>query len=232
MEESIRHLAIKSLAEDDRPREKMLTHGRHTLSDAELIAILIGSGSRSESAVQLARRLLSDHGNNINELARLSVSDLKKYKGVGEAKAISIAAAFELGRRRSDTGNIEKTKITSSQVAYDLLQRRLADLPHEEFWLLALNRANIVTRERQVSKGGISGTVVDPRIVCRWAVEAEASGVVIAHNHPSGQLVPSEQDLQITKKLKEALRVFDISLLDHLIIGHQNYLSFSDEGLL
>jgi DNA repair protein RadC len=232
MEDTLRHLKMKALAEDDRPREKMMKLGRHSLSDAELIAILIRSGTPDESAVQLARRILADHGNNINEVARLSASDLLKYKGVGEAKAMTIAAAFELSRRRSDAKEADKVKITSSAVAYELLQRRLADLPHEEFWLLALNRANMVVREHQVSKGGISGTVVDVRMVCKWAAGVEASGVVIAHNHPSGQLVPSEQDKAITKKLKEALRIFDIALLDHLIIGHGKYLSFSDEGLL
>jgi DNA repair protein RadC len=232
MEDSVKHVNMKSLAEDDRPREKMLNMGRHGLSDAELIAILLGSGSRKETAVQLARRLLSDYSNNINELARLSASELQKYKGVGKAKAITIAAAFELGRRRADTTGVERVKITSSAVAYQLLQKRLSDLPHEEFWLLFLNRANHVMHEKQVSKGGISGTVVDTRLICRWALEADASGVVIAHNHPSGQTLPSDQDRSITKKLKEALKLFDIALLDHLIIGDQKYLSFSDEGML
>jgi DNA repair protein RadC len=232
MEDNTRNVAMKALAEDDRPREKMLNLGRHGLSDAELIALLLGSGSKKESAVQLARRMLSDHSNNINELARLGVNELKRYRGVGEAKAISIAAAFELGRRRSEAAPLEKVKITSSLIAYQLLQKRLSDLPHEEFWLLMLNRANQVTQEQYVSKGGISGTVVDTRLVCRWALESSASGVIIAHNHPSGQTQPSEQDKGITRKLKEALKIFDITLLDHLIIGDQKYLSFSDEGLL
>jgi DNA repair protein RadC len=231
MEEST-HINIKSLAEDDRPREKLAVRGRHTLSDAELIAIVLGSGSTTETAVQLAQRMLHENHNNINELARLSIADLKKFRGVGHVKAINIAAAFELGRRRSETAAVERDKITSSNVAYRILQKRLGDLPHEEFWVLVLNRANQVMREEYLSKGGISGTVVDVRLICKLAIENNASGVVIAHNHPSGQVLPSEQDKAITKKLKEALKFFDISLLDHLIIGDQQYFSFSDEGLL
>ena len=232
MEESAKHLNIKALAEDDRPREKFAGLGRHTLSDAELIAIILGSGNRSETAVQLARRMLSSNNNNINELAKLSLNDLRKFKGVGEVKAINIAAAFELGRRRKESETIGKIKITSSNSAYELLQKRLSDLPHEEFWILLLNRANKVMKEENLSKGGVSGTVVDIRLICKMAVESAASGIVIAHNHPSGQIVPSEQDKTITKNLKEALKLFEISLLDHVIIGDQKYFSFSDDGLL
>jgi DNA repair protein RadC len=232
MEENVRHLSIKSLAEDDRPREKLMTLGRHTLSDAELIAIILGSGNKTETSVQLARRMLSENGNNINQLAKLSLNDLKKYKGVGLVKAINIAAAFELGRRRTDADAVSRPKITSSQAAYQVLQKRLSDLPHEEFWVLILNRANQVIREEHLSKGGISGTVVDVRLICRSAIEHSASGIVIGHNHPSGQILPSEQDKTITKKLKEGLKLFDITLLDHLIIGDQKYFSFSDDGLL
>lgn len=226
------HISIKAFAEDDRPREKLVSLGRHALSDAELIAIILGSGSRNETAVQLARRMLSDHHNNINELAKITVSELQKYKGVGLAKAVNIAAAFELGRRRNDSQGLEKIKITSSLIAYQLLQKKLSDLPHEEFWVLLLNRANQVVKEQYLSKGGISGTVVDVRLICRAAIEQGASGVVIGHNHPSGQILPSEQDRQITKKLREALKMFDISLLDHIIVGDQKYYSFSDEGQL
>lgn len=232
MEQQPKHMNIKCLAEDDRPREKLATLGRHSLSDAELIAIILASGNRTETAVQLAQRMLSDNANNINQLAKLSLNDLKKFKGVGEVKAITIAAAFELGRRRRDSESIEKPKITSSRIAYDLLNKRLSDLPHEEFWVLLLDRANQVMKEVHLSKGGISGTVVDVRLICRSAIENHASGVIIAHNHPSGQVLPSEQDRAITKKLKDALRLLDISLLDHLIIGDQKYCSFSDEGLL
>lgn len=230
--ESNTHLTLKLLAEDDRPREKLVALGRHSLSDAELIAIILGSGSRKETAVQLARRMLSDHHNNINELAKLGLSELKQYKGVGLAKAVNIAAAFELGRRRIEAGSVERPKITSSSVAYQILLRRLSDLPHEEFWVLLLNRANQVVREEYLSKGGIAGTVVDIRLICKSAIVHSASGVVIGHNHPSGQVQPSEQDKSITRKLQEALKILDIALLDHIIVGDQKYYSFSDEGLL
>lgn len=226
------HLSIKELAEDDRPREKLMSLGRHSLSDAELIAIILGSGSQSETAVQLARRMLSDHHNNINELAKLGVNELTGYKGIGTAKAVNIAAAFELGRRRSETQGVERQKITSSAVAYQILHRRLSDLPHEEFWVLLLNRANQVIREEYLSKGGIAGTVVDIRLICKAAIVHSASGVVIGHNHPSGQVLPSEQDKSITKKLQDALKLLEIALLDHIIVGDQKYYSFSDEGLL
>jgi DNA repair protein RadC len=232
MEDHPKHITIKELAEDDRPREKLRTLGRHALSDAELIAIILGGGSTTETAVQLARRMLAENGNSINQLAKLGLAELQKYRGVGEARAISIAAAFELGRRRQDTGAEERVKITSSQIAYQILQKRLSDLPHEEFWVLHLNRANQVLKEEHLSKGGISGTVVDVRLICRSAIENGASGLVIAHNHPSGQVLPSEQDKAITRKLKEALKIFDIPLLDHIIIGDQKYCSFADEGLL
>jgi DNA repair protein RadC len=232
MEDTPRHVNIKALAEDDRPREKLLALGRHALSDAELIAILLRTGTRSETAIQLARRILSENSNSINEIARLGVSDLKKYKGIGLVKAIDIVTAFELGRRRNESSAIEKVKITSSLIAYQLLEKRLADLPHEEFWVLILNRANQVMKEQYLSKGGIAGTVVDIRLICRSALENNASGLVIGHNHPSGQVLPSEQDKTITKKLKEALKMFEIALLDHIIVGDRKYYSFSDEGLL
>lgn len=232
MKNSPKHLTIKSLSEDDRPREKLATLGRQNLSDAELIAIILGSGNKKETAVQLAQRMLSENNNNINQIAKLSLAELKKYNGVGEAKAVNIAAAFELGRRRNDLETTEKVKITSSNVAYKILQKRLCDLPHEEFWILILNRANQVVKEEYLSKGGISGTVVDVRLICKAAIENNASAVVIAHNHPSGQLTASEQDKSITKKLKEALKTFEIALLDHLIIGDQKYYSFADDGIL
>ena len=226
------HISIKALAEDDRPREKLVSLGRHALSDAELLAIMLGSGTRSESAVEVARNILKDHHNNINVLAKLSVGQLQKYKGVGLAKAVNIAAAFELGRRRNSVEGVERPKITSSAVAYQILQERLSDLPHEEFYVLLLNRANLVLRTIPFSKGGISGTVVDVRLICKAALEQNASGVVIGHNHPSGQVLPSEQDRSITRKLKDALKLFEIALLDHIIVGDRKYYSFSDEGQL
>lgn len=232
MKETQAHLNLKSLAQDDRPREKLVALGRQSLSDAELLAIILGSGNKTETAVQLAQRMLHQNKNNINEVAKLSLNDLKKFKGIGIVKAINIAASFELGRRKSDLDSLERIKITSSKTAYQLLQKRLSDLPHEEFWLLILNRANQVIKEEFISKGGISGTIVDVRLICKSAIENNASGIIIAHNHPSGQIIPSKQDKEITIKLKSALILFDVSLLDHLIIGDLNYFSFADENLL
>lgn len=232
MEDTLKHLSLKSLAEDDRPREKLTSLGRHNLSDAELLAIILGSGSRNETAVQLAQRMLSENANNINAIARMSLNELQKYNGVGPAKAVNIAAAFEVGRRRSPMDSEEKVKITSSKVAYDVLKKNLSDLPHEEFWMLILNRANKVVKEECISKGGISSTVVDARLICKSAIENNASGIILSHNHPSGQLVPSSEDKTITKRLKEALLLFDIALLDHIIVGDHDYYSFGDEGLL
>ena len=174
----------------------------------------------------------SDNNNNINALAKLSINDLKKYNGVGEAKAVNIAAAFELGRRRTDSEVVDRVKITSSDGAYKVLQKRLSDLPHEEFWILILNRANQVVKEECISKGGLVGTVVDSRIICKSAIENNASGIILSHNHPSGQVQPSNEDINITKKLKDALKLFDINLLDHIIVGDQKYFSFNDEGML
>lgn len=232
MEDQPKHINIKQLAEDDRPREKMAGQGRHSLSDAELLAILLGSGSRTESALQLARRMLAAHQNNMNSLARLPLHELQQFKGVGLAKAVAISAAFELGRRRKELQQPKRVKITGSQIAYEILKPYLIDLAHEEFWVLMLNRANQVVKTMQLSKGGISGTVVDVRLICKPAIEVGASGIIISHNHPSGQLQPSEQDKQITRKLREALKLFDISLLDHLIITDYSYFSFSDEGIM
>lgn len=232
MEQAHKHLNIKALAEDDRPREKLLALGRHNLSDAELLAIILGSGNSKETAVQLAQRMLSEHGNDMNRIAKLDLAELKKFKGIGTVKAIGIQAAFELCRRRKWAEAGEKPKISSSLVAYQLLQRQLSDLPHEEFRILILNRANQVIQEKQISRGGISGTVVDVRLICKCAVESNASGVIMAHNHPSGQVEPSEQDKQITKQMKEALKLFEISLLDHIIVGDQAYFSFADRGLI
>lgn len=233
MEDTLRHLNIKALAEDDRPREKLASYGRQSLSDAELIAIILGSGNIDETAVQLAQRILADNGHNINVLAKLSINDLQRYKGIGEAKAVSVAAAFELGRRRNESNLAEeRVKITSSSIAYKALQKRLSDLPHEEFWILILNRANHVVKEECVSKGGLASTIVDARIICKAAIENNASAIILAHNHPSGQIQPSMEDKNITKRLKEALRLFDISLFDHIIVGDQKYFSFNDEEIL
>ncbi len=233
MEETfIKHIPIKFLAEDDRPREKLLSIGRQNLSDAELLAIQIGFGTREETAIQLAQRVLNYYSNDLNQLAKSSVAELKKFKGIGEAKAINIASAFELGRRRNELERADKPKITSSLDAFKLLNKKLSDLPHEEFWILLLNRANSVVKMECISQGGISGTVVDVRLILKPAIESLASGIILCHNHPSGQLKPSEQDVSLTKKIKESTRMMDINLLDHLIIGDQKYLSFADEGIL
>ena len=227
-----KHLSIKAWAEDDRPREKLITKGRQALSDAELLAILLSSGNKNETAVQLAQRILNSNQNSINQLAKLQLNDLKKYKGVGEAKAVTIAAALEIGRRRTDEANEEKVKITSSKVAYDILKSKLSDLPHEEFWVLFLNRQNSVIKTECISRGGVSGTVVDVRLILKPAIEHLASGIILSHNHPSGNLKPSNEDIHLTKKVKEAAKLVDITLMDHLIIGEQSYFSFADEGII
>jgi DNA repair protein RadC len=231
-EEVLQHLSIKEWAEDDRPREKLLLKGKQALSDAELLAILLGSGSRNETAVQLAQRILKEHNNNLYDLAKLSVSDLQKFKGVGEAKAITIVAALELGRRKKDADTPEQTIVRTSADAYKHIATKLSDLPHEEFWIMLLNRAHKITKTELVSRGGISGTVADVRMMMKTAVENLASAVVLAHNHPSGNTRPSDADIQLTKKVREAAHLFDIQLLDHIIVGENAYFSFTDEGLL
>ncbi len=226
------NLGIKSWAEADRPREKLISKGKHSLTDAELIAILIGSGSREESAVGLAQKILARVNHNLNELGKSSLNDLMKFKGIGEAKAISIAAALELGKRRQLSPIKEKTQITSSQDAYQLLAPLLMDLPYEEFWILLLNRANRVISKEKVSAGGVAGTVVDAKIIFRKAIESLASGIILFHNHPSGNLNPSQADIDITRKLKKAGQTMEIQVLDHIIISENGYFSFADEGKL
>ncbi len=223
---------IKSWAEEDRPREKLILKGKAALSDAELIAILIGSGSLEKSAVELSRHVLKGVNNNLGELAKLSVNDLKKYKGIGEAKALSIISALELGRRRKETDPLKKDKIVSSRDIYDLMRPHLLDLPHEEFWVVLLNRANIVLKKMAISIGGISGTVADPRLIFKVALENMSSAVILVHNHPSGNPKPSDADLVITRKMKEAGKLLEIPVLDHLIFTDSEYYSFADEGRL
>ena len=223
---------IRSWAEDDRPREKLLAKGRSVLSDAELIAILFGSGSRNETAVDLAKRVLSSKSNNLDELGRMSVKDLMQFKGIGEAKAISLIAALELGRRRKATEPLKRPRISGSQDAFAEIYPVMADLPHEEFWLVLLNRANEVITKKNLSKGGVSGTVVDAKIIFKMATEHLAGAIILVHNHPSGNLRPSQADINLTNKLKEAGNILEIPVLDHLIIGHGKYYSFKDEGRL
>jgi len=223
---------IKSWAEDDRPREKLLLKGRQALSDAELIAILLGSGSRNMSAVDLAKQMLSGSQNKLNLLARLQVDDLKKFKGIGEAKAITIIAALELGRRRRDESAIESPRIQSSREIYEILHGTLSDLPHEEFWVLLLSRSYRLKDKVCISRGGVSGTVVDQRLIFKPAIEKLASAIVLCHNHPSGNKNPSEQDKQLTKKVVQSGVMLDIPVIDHVIFTDEGYFSFADENLL
>ena len=225
-------LPITSWSLDDRPREKLLEKGNKALSDAELIAILIGSGSRNESAVDLAKRILASTNANLNQLARLSLNDLQEFKGIGEAKAVSIVAALELGRRRRLETALEKPKITSSKNAFELMQPYIGDLNHEEFWVIYLNNSNKVLARQQLSKGGFTGTLVDTRLVLKKALEVSATGLILCHNHPSGKLTPSQSDKNLTKKIIEAGSVMDIKVLDHLIVTEKSYFSFADEGIL
>ncbi|HLO73836.1 MAG TPA: DNA repair protein RadC [Flavobacterium sp.] len=222
---------INQWAEDDRPREKFLLKGKSTLSDSELLAILIGSGSRNESAVQLCQRILASSENNLNALGKMSVSQLMQFKGIGEAKAISISAALELGRRRRAEDAIELKKITSSKAVFDIMQPIIGELPHEEFWVLYLNNSNKVIYKAQLSKGGITGTVVDIRLIFKMAFEQNATALILSHNHPSGKLIASEADLKITKRIKEAGQTLEIQVLDHVIITESGYLSFQDDSI-
>ena len=224
MEES-NSFSIKNWNEDDRPREKLLLKGRTALSDAELIAILIGSGSRNESAVSLSQRILASAGNNLSELGRRSIVELMEFKGIGEAKAICIAAAMELGRRRRAGEALERKKITSSSSVFEYVQPIIGELPHEEFWIIYLNNSNKIIKSAQLSKGGITGTVVDVRLAFKEALQLGAVGIILAHNHPSGTLKPSQADIHLTKKLKTAGESLDIKVLDHLIITEKAYLA-------
>jgi DNA repair protein RadC len=224
--------SIKEWDDADRPREKLLSKGKLALSDAELIAILLGSGNREESAVDLAKRILNSAGNNLIELSKMRVADLMKFKGIGEAKAISIVAATELGRRRRAEEVLQKKRISSSKDVFEVLQADLADSQYEEFWLLLLNRANRIIRKVKISDGGISGTVADPKRIFREALDSMCSGIILCHNHPSGNIKPSTADRELTKKIVQGAKYFDISVLDHVIIGDEQFYSFADEGIM
>ncbi|PNQ75364.1 hypothetical protein C1T31_04330 [Hanstruepera neustonica] len=232
MTEKPASFSIKNWSQDDQPREKLRDKGKAALSDAELVAILIGSGTKNESAVGLCKRILASVDNNLNELGKLSLKQLMAFKGIGEAKAITIAAAMELGRRRRGEEALEKKKISSSISVFELMQPIIGELPHEEFWIIYLNNSNKVIQKQQLSKGGITGTLVDVRLVLKMALELGATGIILVHNHPSGTLKPSEADKQITQKLKNASNSLDIKTLDHLIITEEAYYSFADENLL
>lgn len=224
-------LTIMEWAEEDRPREKLLLKGKSALSDAELLAILIGSGTVSLSAVELGKVILNTCNNDLNILAKQTVKDLQKIKGIGEAKAITIISALELGRRRK-TSDEKIQKIKSSRDVYEAMAAYMMDLPHEEFWILILNRANIVLKRIQISKGGVSGTVVDPKIIFKYAIEELANSIVLVHNHPSGNKQPSDADVLITEKLKQIGKLMEISIVDHVIFTNNGYFSFADDGKL
>ncbi|MDJ0644900.1 MAG: DNA repair protein RadC [Flavobacteriaceae bacterium] len=224
--------SIKSWNEDDRPREKLLAKGKNALSNAELIAILLGSGSRHESAVDLAKRMLNFTQNNLNAFSKLTVNDLVRFKGVGEVKAITIITALELARRCRLEDALQQELITSSKTAFEMIHPLLGELPHEEFWIIYLNNANKVLDKMQLSKGGLTGTLVDSRMIFKRAVELLATGIILCHNHPSGKLNPSESDKKLTQKIKQAGEALDIKVLDHLIITEKDYFSFADNNLL
>lgn len=225
-------IGIKMWAEADRPREKLLINGRRHLTDAELIAILIGSGNKHETAVDLSKRILAFYNNDLDALGKVTVKDLSKFKGIGEAKAIAIVAALELGRRRKETGRSDVAQITTSVDAMQLLRPVFADLNHEEFWVLLLNQATYVIGKQLISKGGLAGTVADPKIIFKTAIEHNAAYIILAHNHPSGRLKPSQQDISLTKKLVESGKLLDLYVLDHLIVTDKLFYSFRDEGLI
>jgi DNA repair protein RadC len=225
-------LAISAWAEEDRPREKLMQKGSHSLSDAELLAILIRAGSPSMSAVDMAKHVLALADNDLNRLAKQTVHELMKTKGMGEAKALAIKAALELGKRRTPEDTSRQVPITSAQIAYNLMKPHLGDLVREEFWVLILNRRNVLLDKIQVSTGGVSGTVADPKIIFKAALDRVASAIILMHNHPSGNLKPSQADINLTKKVKDGATALDISLLDHIIFTDQHYYSFAEEGML
>lgn len=232
MQQKPSSFSIKNWSDDDKPREKLVHKGRSVLSNAELIAILIGSGSKNETAVALSKRILASTNNNLNELGKVSIKQLMKFNGIGEAKAVSIAAALEIGRRRQNEKAMLKAQISGSQAVFDLLQPLVADLPHEEFWIVYLNNSNKVIHKAQLSKGGITGTLVDVRLVMKQALELGAVSLILAHNHPSGAFKPSEADKKITNKLQKASEAMDIRVLDHVIITQNKYYSFADNNLI
>ncbi len=225
-------MSIKSLAEDDRPREKFLLKGKGAVSDSELLAIIMGSGNREESAVELARRILNSVENNWHRLSQLSIKDLMKFKGVGEAKAISIATALEIGNRKSQQEVLERQQISSSKDIFEILQPHLSDLSTEEFWAVFLNHQNKILYKTCLFRGGIASSVADVRVIFKMALEHFSTRIIVAHNHPAGSLKPSQEDINITKKINEAGKLLEIELLDHIIIAQNKFYSFKEEGIL
>lgn len=224
--------SIKVWAEEDRPREKLMLKGKAALTNAELLAIVLGSGSRSETAVELARRMLAQAGERFDQLGRFTLKDLKKFRGVGEAKAIGVMAALEIGRRRQQEEALERFQVGSSRDVFDYLHPMLGDLPHEEFWAIFLNRSNKVIKAERISIGGVAGTVADAKMVFKKAIDALASGLIVAHNHPSGAINPSQADIRLTRQFRQAGDFLDIPLLDHIIVGDRQYYSFADDSQL
>lgn len=229
--ETLPYTAIKEWSPSDRPREKLISKGKEALSDAELIAILLRSGTQTTSAVDLAKNMLHSVGNNLHALARLSVKDFMQIRGMGEAKTLSIIAALELGRRRSSREMVKKPKINSSHDVYEIMKPNLMDLPHEELWILLLNRSHNLISKHRISQGGVANTTGDPKIIFKLALEELACAIVLAHNHPSDKLSPSQADIVLTKRIKEGGKLLDIQVLDHIIIAGQGYFSFIDEGI-
>ncbi|MCX6271969.1 MAG: DNA repair protein RadC [Bacteroidetes bacterium] len=233
MEENKQQNSIRLWAEDDRPREKLLLKGRHALSDAELIAILLGTGTRGESALDLAKRILRHASDNLLELSHLSINELiNSFKGMGPAKAITLMAALELGNRKRISEALRRDKVSTSKDAFEYLKSRIGDPTHEEFWILILNRANGIRAGLLISEGGFSGTVADPKKIFQIALEHKGTAIILGHNHPSGNVKPSEADIYLTRKMKEAGNIMDLPVIDHIIIGEENYFSFADEGLM
>jgi len=226
-------MGIKMWAEADRPREKLLKQGRHTLTDSELLAILIRTGTKDLTAIDVAKKILQECKNDLLELSKLSVNDLiNKSKGMGEVKAITIVAALELGRRRRESEGRKKEQITTSKDVFEIMNSKMSDLIHEEFFVLMLNRANEVLHLYPLSSGGMAATVVDPKMIFKAALEYRACNIILCHNHPSGNPKPSQEDIKITKKISEAGKMIEINVLDHIVIGGNNYFSFADEGLM
>ena len=230
--EEYKNTTIKEWSVEDRPREKLLKSGVQSLSNAELIALLIGSGTKEINAVDLSRNLLASVSNNLHEFSRLGPVDLVKIKGIGTAKAITLIAAIELGSRKNNSYAEEKVSIKNSQTAYEMLYPVIGELEHEEFWIIILNRAHKVIKTEKISQGGLTGTVIDTRMILKHALDKRATSLIISHNHPSGNKTPSEADINITKKIKNAAEIMDINVLDHIIIAGKNYYSFADEGLM